>query len=69
MICYQIEHKKAELPQQKIKLMGRYTCENSMPENESLDDFNYVHFMEKYNLTTICDETFVKNEYLKLKEN
>lgn len=37
-------------------------------ENESLDDFNYVHFMEKYNLTTICDETFVKNEYLKLKE-
>lgn len=49
--------------------MGRYTCENSMPENESLDDFNYVHFMEKYNLTIICDETFVKNEYLKLKEN
>ena len=29
---------------------------------------NYLHFMEKYNLTTICDETFVKNEYLKLKE-
>ena len=37
-------------------------------ENESLDDFNYVHFMKKYNLTTICDETFVKHEYLKLKE-
>ena len=37
-------------------------------KNENLDDFNYVHFMEKYNLTTICDETFVKNEYLKLKE-
>lgn len=37
-------------------------------ENESLDDFNYVRFMNKYNLTTICDETFVKNEYLKLKE-
>lgn len=36
-------------------------------KNENLDDFNYVHFMEKYNLTTICDETFVKNEYLKLK--
>ena len=35
-------------------------------ENESLDDFNYVRFMKKYNLTTICDETFVKNEYLKL---
>lgn len=35
-------------------------------ENESLDNFNYVHFMEKYNLTTICDETFVKHEYLKL---
>ena len=37
-------------------------------KNESLDDFNYVRFMKKYNLTTICDETFVKNEYLKLKE-
>lgn len=37
-------------------------------ENESLDDFNYVRFMKKYNLTTICDETFVKDEYLKLKE-
>lgn len=152
MICYQIEHKKAELPQQKNKVNGRYTCEDSMPEkelleqfnvslcefdssqwsrdgfldpvnrvvyinrdlpterrlkvllhelghlehnpkhyerlrekyeahqanrdmirglleNEPLDDFSYVHFMEKYNLTTICDETFVKNEYLKLKEN
>lgn len=29
-------------------------------------DFNWVRFMEKYNLTTICDETFVKNEYLKM---
>ena len=37
-------------------------------ENESLDDFNYVRFMKKYNLTTICDETFIKNEYLKLIE-
>jgi CI-like repressor metal proteinase motif protein len=37
-------------------------------KNESLDDFNYVRFMKKYNLTTICDETFVKDEYLKLKE-
>lgn len=35
-------------------------------ENESLDDFNYVRFMNKYNLTTICDETFVKNEFLKM---
>lgn len=38
-------------------------------ENESLDDFNYVRFMNKYNLTTICDETFVKNEYLKMMRN
>ena len=38
-------------------------------ENESLDDFNYVRFMNKYNLTTICDETFVKNEYLKMMSN
>jgi Zn-dependent peptidase ImmA (M78 family) len=38
-------------------------------KNESLDDFNYVRFMEKYNLTTICDETFVKDEYLKMVRN
>ena len=38
-------------------------------KNESLDDFNYVRFMKKYNLTTICDETFVKNEYLKMMRN
>lgn len=38
-------------------------------ENESLDDFNYVRFMNKYNLTTICDETFVKNEFLKMMRN
>jgi Zn-dependent peptidase ImmA (M78 family) len=35
-------------------------------KNENLDDFNYVRFMKKYNLTTICDEIFVKHEYLKL---
>lgn len=38
-------------------------------KNESLDDFNYVRFMNKYNLTTICDETFVKNEFLKMMRN
>lgn len=38
-------------------------------KNESLDDFNYVRFMKKYNLTTICDETFVKDEYLKMVRN
>ncbi len=47
-----------------------YECRVELLEApiENLDDFNYLHFMEKYNLTTICDETFVKNEYLKLKE-
>lgn len=65
-----LEHnsKDYERLREKYEAQANRDMIRGLLENESLDNFNYVHFMEKYNLTTICDETFVKNEYLKLKE-
>ena len=65
-----LEHdpKHYERLREKFEAQANRTMIHELLKNENLDDFNYIHFMEKYNLTTICDETFVKNEYLKLKE-
>ena len=63
-----LEHnsKDYERLREKYEVQANRDMIRGLLENESLDDFNYVHFMNKYNLTTICDETFVKHEYLKL---
>lgn len=65
-----LEHnsKHYERLREKYEAQANRIMIHELLKNENLDDFNYLHFMEKYNLTTICDETFVKNEYLKLKE-
>nr|UVY40823.1 MAG: IrrE N-terminal-like domain [Bacteriophage sp.] len=65
-----LEHnpKHYERLREKYEAQANRNMIHELLKNENLDDFNYLHFMEKYNLTTICDETFVKNEYLKLKE-
>lgn len=65
-----LEHnsKDYERMREKFEVQANRSMIHELLKNENLDDFNYLHFMEKYNLTTICDETFVKNEYLKLKE-
>ena len=65
-----LEHnsKHYERMREKFEVQANRSMIHELLKNENLDDFNYLHFMEKYNLTTICDETFVKNEYLKLKE-
>ncbi|MDU2326472.1 MAG: ImmA/IrrE family metallo-endopeptidase [Streptococcus salivarius] len=60
--------KDYERLREKYEVQANRNMIRGLLENESLDDFNYLHFMEKYNLTTLCDETFVKDEYLKLKE-
>lgn len=60
--------KHYERLREKYEAQANRNMIRGLLKNESLDDFNYVRFMKKYNLTTICDETFVKNEYLKLKE-
>lgn len=65
-----LEHdpKHYERLREKFEAQANRIMIHELLKNENLDDFNYLHFMEKYNLTTICDETFVKDEYLKLKE-
>lgn len=60
--------KDYERLREKYEVQANRIMIHELLKNENLDDFNYLHFMEKYNLTTICDETFVKDEYLKLKE-
>lgn len=60
--------KDYERLREKYEVQANRNMIHELLKNENLDDFNYLHFMGKYNLTTICDETFVKDEYLKLKE-
>lgn len=60
--------KDYERLREKYEVQANRIMIHELLKNENLDDFNYLRFMEKYNLTTICDETFVKDEYLKLKE-
>jgi len=64
-----LEHnsKDYERMREKFEVQANRSMIHELLKNENLDDFNYIHFMEKYNLTTICDEIIVKNEYLKIK--
>ena len=63
-----LEHnsKDYERLREKYEVQANRNMIHELLKNENLDDFNYLHFMEKYNLTTICDETFVKDEFLKM---
>ena len=58
--------KDYERMREKHEVQANRNMIHELLRNENLDDFNYLHFMEKYNLTTICDEILVKNEYLKM---
>ncbi|MBK5046005.1 MULTISPECIES: ImmA/IrrE family metallo-endopeptidase [unclassified Streptococcus] len=66
-----LEHnsKDYERLREKYEVQANRIMIHELLKNENLDDFNYLHFMNKYNLTTICDETFVKNEFLKMMRN
>ena len=46
--------------------MIHHLLEDALDGLESPEDFNYLKFMEYYNLKTIADETMVKEEYLAL---
>ena len=61
--------KDYERLREKFEVQANRNMIHELLKNENLDNFNYLRFMEKYNLTTICDETFVKNEYLKMMRN
>lgn len=63
-----LEHdpKHYERLREKYEAQANRDMIRGLLKNESLDDFNYVRFMERYNLKTIANETMVIDEYKSL---
>lgn len=68
-----INHTESEYKNAKIKCeneadrnMIHHLLEDALDQLENPSDFNYLQFMEKYNLKTTTDEVMVKEEYLAL---
>nr|DAQ77064.1 MAG TPA: IrrE protein [Caudoviricetes sp.] len=61
---YNLNREMCEL--QADRNMIHYLLEEELKTMDDVSDFNYVHFMEKYNLKTTTDETMVKEEYLNI---
>ena len=61
---YNLNREMCEL--QADRNMIHYLLEEELKTMDDVSEFNYVHFMEKYKLKTIADETMVKEEYLSI---
>lgn len=63
-----LEHdpKHYERLREKYEAQANRNMIRELLKNENLDDFNYIHFMERYNLKTIANETMVIDEYKSL---
>lgn len=63
-----LEHnsKDYERLREKYEAQANRNMIHELLKNENLDDFNYVRFMERYNLKTIANETMVIDEYKSL---
>lgn len=63
-----LEHnsKDYERLREKYEVQANRNMIHELLKNENLDDFNYVRFMERYNLKTIANETMVIDEYKSL---
>lgn len=61
---YRLFREKCEL--EANRNMIHHLMKAELDIAEDADAFNYLVFMEKYNLKTIADETMVKEEYLAL---
>ena len=55
-----------QLFREKCELEANRNMIHHLMKAEYTTTFNYLVFMEKYNLKTIADETMVKEEYLAL---
>ena len=64
LILYNLNREMCEL--QADRNMIHYLLEEELKTMDDVSEFNYVHFMEKYKLKTIADETMVKEEYLSI---
>ena len=58
--------KDYERLREKYEAQANRNMIHELLKNENLDDFNYVRFMERYNLKTIANETMVIDEYKSL---
>lgn len=61
---YNLNRELCEL--QADRNMIHYLLEEELKNMDDVSEFNYVHFMEKYKLKTIADETMVKEEFFNI---
>ncbi|HEQ0372763.1 TPA: ImmA/IrrE family metallo-endopeptidase [Streptococcus pyogenes] len=57
---YKLNKEKAEL--QADRCMIHHLLKEELSHWDNMEDFNYIQFMEKYELTSIADEVMVKEE-------
>ncbi len=61
---YKLNKEKAEL--QADRCMIHHLLKEELSYWDNMEDFNYIQFMEKYELTSIADEVMVKEEFKNL---
>ena len=63
---YEFNRERCEL--QADRNMIHHLLKEELENMDDHKDFNYVHFMEKYKLKTIANETMVKEEFYNLTD-
>lgn len=58
---YELNRELCEL--QADRSMIHHLLEEELKTMDDVSEFNYIHFMERYNLKTIANETMVIDEY------
>ncbi|HEP1501079.1 ImmA/IrrE family metallo-endopeptidase [Streptococcus pyogenes] len=61
---YELNRELCEL--QADRCMIHHLLKEELSYWDNIEDFNYVHFMEKYELTSIADESMVIEEFYNL---
>lgn len=62
----QYSRRREQYELQADRNMIRYLVKEELEMMDDMTEFNYVRFMEKYNLKTIANETMVMEEYYNL---
>lgn len=63
-VQYEVNRELCEL--QADRSMIHHLLEEELKTLDDVSEFNYIHFMERYNLKTIANETMVIDEYKSL---
>lgn len=58
---YELNRELCEL--QADRTMIHHLLEEELKTMDDVSEFNYIHFMERYNLKTIANESMVIEEY------